>query len=48
MGELKEVQQTLQSSQVVSTVPLMMEISGTCDEPTQLRQIAEKVEARLC
>jgi hypothetical protein len=34
MGELKEVQQALQSSQVVPMAPLTMEISGTCDEPT--------------
>jgi plasmid maintenance system killer protein len=28
-------------------VPLTMEISGAGDEPTQLRQITEKFEARL-
>jgi hypothetical protein len=27
--------------------PLIMEISGTGDEPTELIQITEKVEARL-
>jgi hypothetical protein len=47
MGELKEVQQALQSSQAVSMMPLTMETPGTGDEPTQLRQITEKVEARL-
>jgi chromosome segregation ATPase len=46
-GEFQEVQQALQSSRVVSTVPLTIETIGTGDEPTQLRQIAEKVEARL-
>lgn len=46
-GEFKEAQQALQSSQAVSTALLTMEISGTGDEPTQLRQITEKVEARL-
>jgi hypothetical protein len=46
-GEFKEAQQALQSSQAVSMAPLTMEISGTGDEPTQLRQITEKVEARL-
>jgi hypothetical protein len=34
MREFKEVQQALQSSQAVSTVPLTMEISGIGDEPT--------------
>jgi hypothetical protein len=28
-------------------VPLTIETIGTSDEPTQLRQIAEKVKARL-
>jgi heme-binding NEAT domain protein len=46
-GKFKEAQQALQSSQAVSTVSLTMEISGTGDEPTQLHQITEKVEARL-
>jgi hypothetical protein len=46
-GELKEVQQAVQSSQVVSTAPLIRETSGTGDEPTQLHQIADQVEARL-
>jgi hypothetical protein len=41
MGKFKEAQQA------VPTTPIAMEISGTGDEPTQLRQIAEKVEARL-
>jgi hypothetical protein len=41
------VQQALWSSQVVSTAPLTMEIPGIGDDPTQLRQITEKVEARL-
>jgi hypothetical protein len=46
-GEFKEVQQALQSNQAVSMVPLIMEISGIGDEPTQLRHIIEKVEACL-
>jgi hypothetical protein len=46
-SEFREVQQTLQSSQAVPTAPIPMEISETGDEPTQLRQIVEKVEARL-
>jgi hypothetical protein len=46
-GEFKEAQQALQSSQEVSMEPLTMEILGTGDDPTQLRQIAEKVEAHL-
>jgi hypothetical protein len=46
-GEFKEAQQTLQSSQAVSMTSLTMEKSRTGDEPTQLRQITEKVEARL-
>jgi hypothetical protein len=41
------VKQALQSSQVVSTIPLIRGTSGTGDEPTQLHQIADKVEARL-
>jgi hypothetical protein len=46
-GELKEVHKALQSSQAVSTVPLISETSGTSDEPTQLHQIVDQVEARL-
>jgi hypothetical protein len=47
MGKFKETQQALQSSQEVSTASLTMEISGTDDEPTQLRQITEKFEDHL-
>jgi hypothetical protein len=39
--------QALQSSRAVSTVPLTIETKGITDEPTQLCQIAEKVESRL-
>jgi hypothetical protein len=46
-GKFKEAQQEIQSSQAVSTAPLTMEISGTCDEPTQLCQITKKVKACL-
>jgi hypothetical protein len=46
-GELQEVQQALQSSRAVSTVPLTIGTTGTGDDPTQLHQIADKVEARL-
>jgi hypothetical protein len=46
-GELKEVQQAFQSSQVVSTVPLISRTLGTGDEPTQLHQITDQVEASL-
>jgi hypothetical protein len=46
-GELKEVQQALQSSQAVSTMPLIRGPSGTGDEPTQLHQIIDQVEALL-
>jgi hypothetical protein len=46
-GELQEVQQTLQSSQVVSTAPLTIGTVGTGDEPTHLHQIIDKVEACL-
>jgi hypothetical protein len=41
------VQQALQSIQAVSTVPLIRETLGTGDEPTQLHQITDQVEARL-
>jgi hypothetical protein len=41
------VQQALQSSRAVSTVPLTIGTTGTGDEPTQLHQIVDKVEARL-
>jgi hypothetical protein len=44
-GELKEVQQELQSSQAVSTIPLIRKTSGTCDESKQLHQIAHQIEA---
>jgi hypothetical protein len=46
-GELQEVQQALQSSRAVSTMPLIRGTSGTGDEPTQLHQIVDQVEARL-
>jgi cell division protein ZapA (FtsZ GTPase activity inhibitor) len=46
-GELQEVQQALQSSRAVSTVPLISRTSRTGDEPTHLHQIANQVEARL-
>ena len=46
-GEIQEVQQELQSNRAVSTAPLTTEIIGIGDEPTQLHQIADKVEARL-
>jgi hypothetical protein len=46
-SEFKEAQQELQSSQVVPTAPIAMEILGTGDDPTQLCQIAQKVKARL-
>jgi hypothetical protein len=46
-SEFKEAQKALHSSQASSTAPLTMEISRTGDEPTQLRQITEKVEAHL-
>ena len=46
-GELKEVKQELQSSQAVSTAPLISRPSRTGDEPTQLHQITDQVEARL-
>jgi hypothetical protein len=46
-GELQEVQQALQSSRAVSTVPLISGTSGTGDEPTHLHQIVDQVEAHL-
>jgi hypothetical protein len=45
--ELKKVQQALQSSQAVSTMPLIRRTSGTSDEPTQLHQNNDQVEALL-
>jgi hypothetical protein len=46
-GELQEVQQALQSSQVFSTMPLTIGTIGTSNEPTQLHQIVDKVETHL-
>jgi DNA-directed RNA polymerase specialized sigma subunit len=46
-GELQEVQQALQSSRAVSTVPLIRGTSGTGDEPTHLHQIIDQVKAHL-
>jgi ElaB/YqjD/DUF883 family membrane-anchored ribosome-binding protein len=46
-GELKEVQQALQSNQEVSTIPLISGTSGIGNEPTQLHQIIDQVESRL-
>jgi DNA-directed RNA polymerase specialized sigma subunit len=46
-GELQEVQQALQSSRAVSTVPFISGTSRIGDEPTHLHQIANQVEARL-
>jgi hypothetical protein len=46
-GELKEVKHALQSSQAISTMPLIRGTSETGDEPTQLHHIVDQVEARL-
>jgi hypothetical protein len=45
--ELQEVQQALQSSHIVSIVPSTSGIEEPRDEPTQLQQITDKVEAHL-
>jgi hypothetical protein len=45
--ELQGVQQALQSSRAVSTVPLSAGTSELGDEPAQLHRIADTVEARL-
>jgi hypothetical protein len=45
--ELQGVQQALQSSRAVSTVPLPSETPELGDEPAQLHRIADTVEARL-
>jgi predicted nucleic acid-binding Zn-ribbon protein len=46
-AELKEVQQALYSSRIVSTALLASEAVELGDEPTQLRRIADAIEARL-
>jgi hypothetical protein len=46
-GELREVQHALQSSHVVSIAPSTSGTKEPGDEPTQLHQIANKVEDRL-
>jgi DNA-directed RNA polymerase specialized sigma subunit len=45
--ELQEVQQALQSSRVVSTVPLTAGTPEMGDEPAQLHRIVDMVEAHL-
>jgi hypothetical protein len=45
--ELRGVQQEIQSSRAVSTVPLPSGTLELGDEPAQLHRIADKVEARL-
>jgi hypothetical protein len=45
--ELQGVQQALQSSRAVSIAPLTTGTVEPGDEPTQLHQIADMVEARL-
>jgi phosphoribosylanthranilate isomerase len=45
--ELRGVQQALQSSRAVSTVPLPSEEPELGDEPTQLRRLADATEAHL-
>jgi hypothetical protein len=45
--ELQGVQQELQSSRAVSTVPLTAGTVEPGDEPTQFHQITDKVEALL-
>jgi hypothetical protein len=45
--ELQEVQQALQSSRAVSTAPLSAGTPEIGDEPAQLHQIADTVEAHL-
>jgi hypothetical protein len=46
--ELRGVQQALQSSRAVSTVPPPSEAPELGDEPAQLRRLADVTEARLC
>jgi hypothetical protein len=45
--ELRGVQQALQSSRAVSTVPLPLGEQELGDEPTQLHRLADATEARL-
>jgi hypothetical protein len=45
--ELQGVQQAIQSSRIVSTVPLSIGTSELGDEPTQLHCIVDTVEAHL-
>jgi hypothetical protein len=45
--ELQGVQQALQSSHAISTAPLTAGTIEPRDEPAQLHQIVDKVEARL-
>jgi hypothetical protein len=45
--ELQGVQQALQSSRAVSTVPLPSKTPELGDEPAQLHQITDTVEAHL-
>jgi hypothetical protein len=45
--ELKDIQQAIQSSCAVSTVPSSIENIELGDEPTQLRRLADATEARL-
>jgi hypothetical protein len=46
-SELQGVQQALQSKCAVATTPLTSGIVELGDEPTQLHQIADRIEARL-
>jgi hypothetical protein len=45
--ELKDIQQAIHSSRLVSTAPSSSEIEKFGDEPTQLRRLADATEARL-
>jgi hypothetical protein len=45
--ELRGVQQALQSSHIVSTVPPPSEAPELGDEPTQLHRLADATEAHL-
>jgi hypothetical protein len=46
-AKLKEVHQALQSSYVVSTAPLTVGTPELGDEPAQLHQIVDTIEAHL-
>jgi len=46
--EMKDIQQAIRSSRIVSTALSSLKIAELGDEPTQLQRLANEIETQLC